>query len=343
MTPNSTRNLALDWIKGWMILCVVLHHTWNISGFRGYLAVDIFFFISGFFLTRSYLSKPSNTVSYTWKRIKGIATPFFISLFVGCCFLFAQEPYSNDIDTIVSNSAKIVYSFTFAENLGIDITTVPLFLGSWFISVLIISSFFLYGMLEHNYHLSTRVLFPFVALFGFNALITCADTFSSWSRIATLGIPLLRGITEMAAGALIASVYSEHKSAFEKRSTLINLMGIVSFGLFSMLMFTKACFDRYLVITVPWILLSVVIDGSWLSKGLQKIHGDAISWIGRYTLYILCAHGPAIIVVNYVNEFLFSSALNGVARIGIILCATAIASVILYHASIWIQSRLQAK
>lgn len=343
MMHNTTRNLAIDWIKGWMILWVVLHHTWNISGFRGYLAVDVFFFISGFFLMRSYISKPTNTISYTWKRIKGIATPFFISLFVGCCFRFAREPFLCDNDTFVANSAKLVYSFAFAESFGVDITTDQLFLGSWFISVLIISSFFLYGMLEHNYHLSTRVLFPIITLLGFNALITCSDTFSSWSRIATLGIPLLRGITEMAAGALIASAYSEHKSAFEKQSTLINIMGIVSFGLFSLLMFTKACFDKYLVITVPWILLSLVIDGSWLSKGLQKIHGDIFSWIGKYTLYILCAHGPAIIVVNYVEETYLGYVLRGFTRIGVILSASALATILLYQASKKIQSSIRDK
>lgn len=343
MMPNSTRNLALDWIKGWMILCVVLHHTWGISGFRGYLAVDVFFFISGFFLMRSYLSRPTSTVSYTWKRIKGIATPFFICLFIGCCFRFAQEPFLSDIDTIVANSAKLVYSFAFAESFGVDITRDQLFQGSWFISVLIISSFFLYGMLEHNYHLSTRVLFPIITLLGFNALITCSDTFSSWSRIATLGIPLLRGITEMAAGALIASAYSEHKSAFEKQSTLINIMGIVSFGLFSLLMFTKVCYDKYLVITIPWIILASVIKDSWLSIGLNKIHGDVFSWIGKYTLYILCAHGPAIIVVNYVNDFFMGNALNGITRVGVILCASTIASILLYQASKRIQSCFQTK
>lgn len=343
MTQGSTRNLAIDWIKGWMILCVVLHHTWEISGFRGYLAVDVFFFISGFFMMSSYLRKPTNAVSYTWKRIKGVFIPFFICLLIGICLRAAQKPFPSDLDTFVANFSKLVCSYTFADYFGVEVTLDQFFVGSWFISVLIISSFFLYGLLEYNYRLSTRVLFPFIMLFGFNTLIASTDSFSSWSRIAMLGIPLLRGFTEMATGALIASVYSEHKSSFEKRATLINLMGIVSFGLFTMLMFTKACYDRYLVITIPWIILALVIDSSWLSFGLNKIHGDVFSWIGKYTLYILCAHGPVIIVVNYVNDFFLGNVLNGITRVGVILCATAIASILLYQASKRIQSCVQTK
>lgn len=338
MATASHRNLAIDWIKGWMILCIVLVHTWAFPQYRFHLAVDVFFFISGYYMMLSFLRKPTTAVLYTWKRIRVIALPFFICLLFRCCLDPGSFLSPGGMDGFVEKYAELLYTFSFAEEVGVSISADQLLLGSWYFSVLIIGSFLLYGMLECNERLSSRILFPLIALFGFNALIAHSESFSTWSRIATIGTPLIRGCSEMAAGAVICSVYTENKSAFEKRAVFINLMGIVAGVLFILTIFSPTIVDKYLVITVPWFLLAAVLDNSWLSKGLDKIHGGIMSFIGQYTLYILCAHWPALILVHWCNETFLGHALHdvGLALVGI--AAVSAASVLLYYVCKWIRA-----
>jgi len=340
MMASANRNLAIDWLKGWMILFVVLVHTWAFRDYQFYLAVDVFYFISGYYLMLSFLRKPTTTVQYTWKRIRLIALPFFLCLLCRC--LLNPEPFlaPGSFDAAVAKYGEFFYTATFAESLGLNVSPEQLLIGSWFFSVLVICSFLLYGMLEFNEKLATRILFPLIALVGFNALFQHSDSFITWTRISVLGANLVRGGAEMAAGALICSVYTAHKASFEKRATFINIMGIISLILFILVIFAPGNLDKLTVVTVPWILLAAVIDGSWLSKGLALIRGGVMARVGKYTLYILCVHSIALVLANWCNEHFFHCALQqyGLVVFGVLLVIPA--TFVLYVVCQWIRKHL---
>lgn len=339
MTINSSRNLAVDWLKGWMILCIVLVHTWAFPDIKFYLAVDVFFFISGYYLMNSFLRKPTTTVRYTWKRIKTIALPFFICLFFRFCLSPGQFISLNGLDGFVDSISESLFTITFAEELGVEVSSDGICVGSWYFSVLIISSFILYGMLEFNAKLSTRILFPILALVGFNIMIVHADSFASWTRVGPLGFPLLRGFSEMTAGALICTVYQENKASFDRHTVFINIMGIISFMLFVMLMFAKENFDRYLIITIPWFLLAAASDNSWLASRLRHIKGGVMAWIGQYTLYILCVHWPVLVFVRWCIEHIWGPSHSEILLAVVSVLAVVPATYILYHLCQWIRKR----
>lgn len=347
MASANHRNLAIDWLKGWMILCVVLVHTWAFPNCHFYLAVDVFYFIAGYYLMLGFLKKPTTAVQYTWKRIRLIALPFFLCLVVRC--LMAPEAFfaPENLDAAIEKYGEFFYTATLAENLGLYVPPERLLVGGWFFSVLVISSFLLYGMLEYNQKLATRILFPLIALIGFNALFQYSESAAGsffraglWSRISVLSANLVRGGSEMAAGALICSVYTEHKASFEKRATFINIMGIISFILFLLVVFAPGNHDNLTVVTIPWILLAAVIDGSWLSKGLSRIRGGIMARVGKYTLYILCVHNIALLLANWCNEHFFHSALQqyGLIVSGVLLVIPATA--LLYIVCQWIRKHI---
>lgn len=336
----TNRNLAIDWIKGWMIIFVVLIHTWSFQEFHFYLAVDVFFFISGYYLMQSHMRNPTTTVQYTWKRIKTIALPFFICLLFRCCQNWEPFLSPDSYDAAVEKWSELLCTLSFSERLGLNLSADQILIGSWYFSVLVIVSFFLYSLLEFNEKLATRVLFPAIALLGFNAMLVHSELFSIWNRVYMLGSPLVRGFTEMATGALICSTYQENKASFEKRSVFINIVGIVSFVLFMATMFSSRCLDKYLIVTIPWILLAAVIDGSWLNKCLERLHGDLFSRIGKYTLYILCAHYPAIIFGNWCNGHFFNSSLQDVGLVVFDVIFVIPATFLLYIICKWIRNRI---
>lgn len=340
MASANHRNLAIDWLKGWMILPVVLVHTWAFLNYQFYLAVDVFYFISGYYLMLSFLRKPTTTVQYTWKRVRTIALPLFLCLVVRN--LMNADPFlePESFDAAVENYGSFFSTATLVQRFGVDVSPEWLLGGAWFLSVLVLGSFLLYGMLEYNAKLATRILFPLIALIGFNALFQHSDGFVTWKRIFILDVFVVRGLAEMAAGALICSVYTEHKAAFEKRATFLNIMGIISSILFVLIIFAPGHHDKLTAVTIPWILLAAVIDGSWLAKGLSRIRGGIMAWVGKYTLYILCVHSISLVLAAWCNEHFFHSALEqyGLAALSVALVIPS--TFVLYYVCQWIRKHI---
>lgn len=338
---TNKRLLSIDWIKGVMILIIVFYHSSFSPGFRGYLGVDVFFYISGYFLMSSYLRKPTTAIKYTWSRIKQIAAPLLICILLAGGIKLAQILTSGGcFDALVDTTGKVFTASLFASEFGGEFTRDFSIILYWFLSVLIISSFILYAFLQYNERLSTIVLFPTIVLLGYNALLCDGPYLDSYSRIGSLGAPLIRGLVEMAAGAMICYVYYHNKPSIDKRSTFINILGIFSFFLFIALMFTKEALDKYTIITIPWILLSTVMEQSWLNVVLGKIKGGLIARLGRYTLYVYCIHGPVQPRVHWFNEHFLHSSLSGISLFVMELIAVAIASVALYYMSQLITHKL---
>ena len=325
------RIYSLDWLKGAMIICIVLHHSFFFPHFHGYLGVDVFFFISGYFLMSSFLREPTTAVHYTWNRISRMAAPYFVCLILACILHFRHINMENGLDSWTDQAGQLLFAIQFAEGIGGSITSVSFLLGSWFLSVLVICSFILYGMLQYNERLSTMLLFPAIVLLGYNAMIGSSLSVDNFTRIGILGASLIRGLFEMAAGAWICHVYYNHKASIDNKATLINILGLLSFIVFFAMLFSRQAADKYLIVTIPWILLSSVIDNSWLNSILNKLHGSILSRIGRYTIYVYCAHGLAETLVFWFNEYFLNHSLNGIYLLITILVAVTVASIALFY------------
>ncbi len=329
---SNTRIYSVDWLKGVMIFIIVAYHSSFSQGFRGYLGVDVFFFISGYFLMSSFLRKPATAVQYTWARIKQTAAPYLICILLAAALLLIHLiATAGSYDTLIDSLGKIFSATVFASEFGGEFTRAYFIIAYWFLSVLVICSFILYAMLQYSERLSTTLLFPIIVLFGYNALFSDAPSLNTLSRIGPLGAPLIRGLYEMAAGAMICHIYVHHHSSIEKRATLINMLGVISFILFSALLFTKEPLDKYTIVTIPCFLLAAVIDRSWLNAALCKIHGGLIARMGRYTLYIYCIHGPVQSRVYWLNDHLLHNTLDGIHLFLVELIAVAVASFVFYH------------
>lgn len=328
---SNKRIYSIDWLKGVMIFIIVAYHSSFSQGFRGYLGVDVFFFISGYFLMSSFLRKTTTAVQYTWARIKQMAAPYLICiLLAGALALISLIVSAGSYDTLIDTTGKVFSATVFAGEFGGEFTRAYFIIGYWFLSVLIICSFILYAMLQYSERLSTTILFPLIVLLGYNALFSDAPSLNTLSRIGSIGAPLIRGLYEMAAGAMICHIYVHHQSSIEKRATLINILGIASFILFSALLFTKEPLDRYTIVTIPCFLLAAVIDRSWLNAALCKIKGGLIARMGRYTLYIYCIHGPIQTRIYWFNEHFLHNTLRGVQLFFVEMIAVASASVVFY-------------
>lgn len=341
---SDKRIYSIDWLKGVMILIIVIFHSFFFPGFRGYLAVDVFFFISGYFMMTSFLRKPTTATRYTWRRIKRLAAPYFISMVFVCILRYHNFLAIDSFDSFIDMMGKVFSTIPFVEELGGEITRTPFLLGCWFLSVLVIGSFFLYAMLQYDERLAILILFPAIVLIGYNAMFEHSGSINIFTtRIGPLGAPLVRGLTDMAGGALICYVYNHYKDSIERHYRLVNALGLIALCIFLATLFTKQELDKYYIITIPWFLLAAVMDHSWLNNVLTRIKGGLLSKLGRYTIYVYCIHGVAQTLLFWTNDHLLHSALNGASLFIAYLLSVAAASVVLYYLSQFVTRLIESR
>ncbi|MBR5176824.1 MAG: acyltransferase [Bacteroidales bacterium] len=338
LTP---RNHAVDWLKGVMIVFIVFVHSGTIPGlFHGYLAVDIFFFIAGYYLMRSFNRKPETAIKYTWHRIKNIYLPYILCFLFSCVLRYEGLTHFADFDSFIEKYAQFAFSLSLTEEIGPRIMYEHILFGSWFLSVLVIAGFLLYSMLEYNDRFAIHILFPAICILGFTFIFTNGTSAMNWARIGAISLPLLRGLTELAAGALIYKIRDVYHDALERRGLIINIAFILSLVLYLALMFTERNLDVYLIATAPWILLGAVIEKSWLNRFLSLIRGGLISAIGKRSLYVLLAHPPALLIIHWSNENLLNNRFGNLAIFCFDMMATGIATIILFYTCKWLRERV---
>ena len=337
---TTDRNFAIDWIKGLMMLFVVLVHTHSLPWlYHGYIAVDIFFFISGYYLMHSFRRNPTTAISYTWRRIKGLYLPYVLCFVFSCLLRYKGLTTFDSFDAFLEKYAQFGFGLTLTEEFGPKIMTEHILLGSWFISVMLIAGALIYGMLEYDEKLSVKVLLPCIVIAGYTFIFTQDPMIMNWGRVGALSLPLVRGFAGMSAGAFIFYVYEQHKDGFERRSTLINIAALLSLVLYVALMFTEKSLDLYLLVAAPWILVGAVIDKSWSNRLLARIRGGFFAFVGRNTLYVLFAHTPAILLVHWTNDHLLNGLFGPYVIVALDLAVTAAASVVLYYICLFMRKK----
>ncbi|MBR1783335.1 MAG: acyltransferase [Bacteroidales bacterium] len=332
MEKFVSRNPAIDWLKGVGIVCIVVYHVSVGVIPRGYLGVELFFMISGFFLMESWLYRPTTTVRYTWSRIKRYAIPYILTLVGACLTRFDLLFHFKDLDSFLEGYTRLFQIFTMSQAMGAQAGCEQFFIGSWFIGELILVGGLLYGMLEFNHKLSVYVLFPCLVFVSYNLLYNEFDG-NKWTVIWGLPYEFYRALCCMALGALISYCHNTYAEAFSRRAKFINCMGVLALSLYLCILFSRGSYDKYVFILLPWILAATIINESVLKKCLTKLGRGILTILGKYSLYLLLAHGPVLTGV----KFLFGRA--GVSAQGLCYTATVYTSIIVFTVALYFCSR----
>jgi peptidoglycan/LPS O-acetylase OafA/YrhL len=140
--PKRERDEGLDWVKGILVVLMVVYHSLNYSPYShlafiylGFLPVS-FIFIAGFLLTNSYLARYDLKDWRLHRRlvIRGAKLiAIFTALNLGLYFIawrqgFLQE-FSENFQTIYLGAAGHVASFPILTSIGYLLLLAPLLLG----------------------------------------------------------------------------------------------------------------------------------------------------------------------------------------------------------------------
>ena len=280
-----------------MIVIIILHHAGLIPFLRhGYLGVDMFFAIAGFFLMQSYEAHQITAEQYTAKRIKKVFVPYLICFLLAAILDYKRLMSFKDFDEFFGNFAPFHAFLTFTEELGPQFHTAVILVGGWFLSVLFIGGFLLYSLLRQNEKLTLNVILPFAIVLGFTYLFNQQPSIENFSAKGAISFPLLRGFIEMSLGAIIYSFIKNNESFLSRYSFVIIPFACVSFAIFIASMLTQKTFDAFLVITIPFILVGLyTLDNKLQEKAISL---KVLPVIGAISLEMFLIHSPIIHIVH---------------------------------------------
>ena len=222
-----------------MIMAVaILHFSEDYAGsgdalMGGYLGVDYFFLIAGFFLASNYekLAEKNNLVSpwnFTKTRIKKIYIPYIISIFAYTLIEWVQNEYS--IGWLNNELYSKKWEFFFLHSLGAP--TEFTMRSLWYLSVYIVLVYLVYFLLFHvrDAYKDVSIILTILIMVYIYVKYGCLSMWPYYEGWVSGGT--LRGFAEMSNGVfLYYIVYKTDDALDEGRNTKNRLVNICKYGL----------------------------------------------------------------------------------------------------------------
>lgn len=303
-----------------MLMICIWHYKSTEYMAHGYMAVEFFFILSGLLMYFS-VSKPNalGVFDYTLRKMKRFAPD--------CLFLMAFVYLRHMIVPALLGRRSFDFSWTlqalpeslFLQNTGVYLggANFPM----WYMSVLLYGGALVYALLKYNKRLALSVIFPITILLGYTFIFSMnkRGRIDSFDLYGCMYVPMLRGICDMCLGVVLGYVLDKRQSLIRQiRPWVIDLLGLFALVLFLVFAFmqSKDCYDRYLLIVVPVVLLACWQKNSLFNRAFKS---SVWASLGSISFQMLVYHGYIVIpfylslkevlVVNlpiWLDVFLFS-------------------------------------
>ena len=290
--PPSNKNYAIEAFRFIFICIICLWHCRDAAPWlcHGYIAVEFYFVLSGFFIFQSYRRHQNlGVLDFTWRKIKKFYIPFFISVVLLMALDRKQYFYCHDLsaDGILITYFSHFHEFFFCQCLGLT-DKIAINHPLWFMSILIFGGGILYSLL-HNFNQKAISLYiPLICLWGFPFILDNGNhAFQNQMNLFGIQSWMIRGVADMGLGVLTAYILQVKFESFNRNKILVNSLGVISlFGLFLMTL-AKENYDYLAIIFVPLIICSSFVFSSWFKR---LFRGDVWGKLGELSMYMYFIH-----------------------------------------------------
>lgn len=341
------RNVPLEALRFiFMIVLCLIHYDYSFeetSLNHGYLCVEFFFVLAGFFMYKFYLEHPEvGTLDFTIRRIKKFFMPVMISFFL--MMFIDRKKFFYPPDYICANSLLDKYFAHFHEFFllqGIGLTNhITIMAPFWFISVLVIGGGILYSVLVNFNKKATSVFIPILVLFGINYNQTdgTLNIVQGIPFIHGLYPPFVRGCVDMGLGIITSYVFYNKIFFFKNHFKLFDLLGCISLIGFSLILFASNNFDYLVIVFLPMIVIMCLNSHSFLTKFFIPHISHIVLWLGGLSMYMFFIHFFVIsliyIICNRIAPF------HNIINCFTYVVFVVIAAFLLKQISIFFQNRI---
>lgn len=263
---------------------------------RGYVAVEMFFIIAGFFLFFSAKKNIDFKEFALNKFVRLWCVPAFAIFCIWILSLFHWTPYHK--------YANILHLFLL-KNTGMTLCLADN--GSaWFISVLFWVSLFYFYLIKNFERKYVNLTIALITFFSFVLLVN-GNSGAFYNHYKMLNnffnVGMLRGLAEMGIGYFIALFYENYKPAGESKITfvLVSALEIYLFGfIINNLLFRNIKFANDMIFVI---FMSALFILFLLRKGiLSKLTDNKLFYkLGTYTfsMYVMQEVVFRILFKNY--------------------------------------------
>lgn len=228
------RNHWLDFLKLTFIIVIAFWHTvWWTNLRYGFLPVEFFFIVSGYYVYASYL-KQKRFGTFVTSKIKRLLPTYLV-------ILQLYIAYSLNFPQFYANSSYEHYNLSLArevfllQSVGLteifNITTINIVQSAWYVSVYFYGAIMLYWILTHlpkkwaTYIISATV----AGVYGFYIFLW-DGTLEIWTYKSIFYMPLWRGLAGMSVGILLGMIMrNEHiNNWIGTHKVYFNILGIAA-------------------------------------------------------------------------------------------------------------------
>ncbi len=269
------RIYSIDFFKLLFAYLIALGHFGANVAPGGGVTVQLFFIISGFFLGKKFyekrnanLTREYNQCDYTKDHLKSLYPHYIFSLLIlALYFLLKQlvdllrQPSLSQVSVILKDLYSLIPELFLLQNTG--------FFGGginyplWQLCVLVICSYFIYGLLCVNEKLSREIIFP-AAILMIQAFLKTGVNL--WGTEGFFHVPLLRAFSPLCIGVLTYYLTTTHYYKYIKsKKWLFNIASILSF----VTLFVYKSHESVFLITFVVLLLAMYDTDSWINKLLN--------------------------------------------------------------------------
>lgn len=336
MKVNEERNNAIEFWRFIMIGFVCLLHfnedyIKNHGTFAGgYLGVDFFFILSGYLLIKSYNKKNSGekpgkqAVKYLLHRIKTLY-PHYIFTFC-TIVIYKAIIYMWGIKDVINYIWKCRWELFMLHNIGLPKVTKSV-RSVWYISVLIVVSYFVYYLVAKNKEQFQYFICPISVLLIY---VYIANTYGSLSMQGKYSYFINGGLLRGFAGMCLGSICYQITNTIKKYNLtniskiLLNFIEIISIVIIFFVMKKGFDLNDFTILIAFTALIS--ITSANITFITRIINNKFSNFLGRlsypiylnhllvFSIVIKLFHGNnnymLILLISFISTFIYSIITN---------------------------------
>lgn len=281
---------SIDVAKLAFVYLVVVWHSRLLDGiiYHGYLSVEFFFIISGFFVNQSAEKYKTRFLAYIRDRLKKLYPHYLFSFLV---MLFVSVATGN----YVHQSYNLLAEILLIQDLGF--TNSGINYPCWYLSVLFWGA--LPVLLACQYlpkcvRGTIGIVLP-ILYFAYSIIFEDGRA-EIWNRVFVFYLPVIRGISMISLGAMVYDLHCVlQNKGWYKRELLLQITEVVAFVAVMFFLLCPLNLDCLAVIFFCIFLLSILHKNAILEKiGRTKPFRD-ISQI-EYAVYL--NHAAIVLLFN---------------------------------------------
>ncbi len=272
--------------------------------FGGYIAVEFFFIVTGFYFAKNILLKKEKiknlgeeTIFFIWKKIKQLIPYVLLAYIVSLITVILYK------DPSLSQITNSIWNMLLLKQMGLR--TIPMIVPLWYLSVMLLSMFILYPLVRKYKKNFILIVSPIIVVLGLGYLshnwLSLDHSYHIWDEYWYTGT--IRGFIEINIGMLIyCGVRKLNKKSF---TFFFKTIMTITANLLLLIVLAITTFikrhNQYDYVMLLFITIAITILISNKTIGRKKLSNKFMFYLEKLSLPMFINHTAIIELIYFIN------------------------------------------